>query len=385
MEADTLKTETAIADGATAVFVDRMLDRVMARPGICDALGRRLRRSAEAEARVALRGVLAVIAHLPSDLDVVGARLKQKAADSRWDDKVCPSAGSHSAPDPEPAERREASQACRRLLYVFSAGVNPHMMAQLLLLKSYRACAEHQHNQSRHEQLLPLVQRLCGPVEWARTAACCHQFHALGLAQRGLLSYWLRGYSREGQNEALKHAIQNNVIGLVRPLVDADADVNCVFEQFWFRTPLHRAASRGNVGLCKLLLSLRADSAKCDSHGACPIHLVASKGRLMIVDLLLRHDINSANVVDYAGRSPMHMAALKGNLSCVKRIATARGNIAAQALDWQTPLDMAVRCDHTDVCAFVESWTRRLEQEAEASRATPVVLSSLYLRLSANA
>jgi len=395
MEVDRLTDEAAIQRGAPAVLVDRMLTRVMSRPGLLDAVLKGFRRSAELEARVALRGVLEAVAHLPADNIAKSQQTKQAF------EETCDIRPYGDSEDVEGADRdadmvnsvagqgsprQKTNEACRRRLYVciFAAGVNAHMLAQLCLLQTYKTCAslEQMRIFGEDDNLLPLVQRLCGPVEWARTSACCRQFRALGLAHRGLLSYWLRGYSAEGQKEAMKHAIQHNVIGLIRPLVDANADMNCVFEQYWFRTPLHRAASRGHVDLCKLLLSLRANASLRDSHGASPIHLVASKGRLAIVDLLLRHDCNSANAVDYSARTPCHMAALKGHLSCVQHLAAKRGNISAQASDGRTPRDMALRGQHTEIVLFLDEWSRRLEEEVEVLRTTRHVLATMFRRAS---
>merc|ERR1719193_204991 len=124
-------------------------------------------------------------------------------------------------------------------------------------------------------------------------------------------------------------------MALLRPLVQAKADVNCAFEHYWFRTPLHRAASRGHADMCRLLLALRADSSLPDSHGAAPIHLVASKGRPPIVELLLKHDAASAGAGDFDGR---------------------------------TPLDMAKRGQHTAVAELLESHRQRQEEDIPAAR-----------------
>jgi hypothetical protein len=370
--------EAAIARGAPAVLVDRMLGRVMARPGLWRAAPKGFHSQADTEARVALRGVLAVVANWP--VDKKGAKpQKVDSEQAHIDIEVGDALQGAILPS-----RQATSEACRRLLYVcvFAAGVNAHVLAHLMLLQSYRACAATQYLRilCEDELLLPLVQRLCEPVEWARCAACCRQFRALGLAHQGMLSYWLCGYSPEGRKEAMKYAIQHNVIGLIRPLIEANADVNCVFEQFWFRTPLHRAASRGHADLCRLLLRLRANSSLRDSHGAAPIHLVASKGRLPIVDILIRHDINNVHAVDYGGRTPCHMAALKGHLAVVKRILVSRGSVSTQALDARTPLDMALRGQHNDVAEFLQSWAQRLEEEQEVLRTTRLVLSTLFRR-----
>mmetsp|Transcript_12641 Transcript_12641/g.39848 ORF Transcript_12641/g.39848 Transcript_12641/m.39848 type:complete len:364 (-) Transcript_12641:298-1389(-) len=285
--------------------------------------------------------------------------------------------------DSEELQRRAvASAVCRHLLQVcvLAAGVSADALAQVLLLQMYRRAGRRRFDED--EQLVSLCLRLCGLTDWARCAACCVRLRAVcGVSNQLVITHWLRDHSVESRKESMKLAIQHNTTVLLRPLVEAGADVNCTFEQFWFRTPLHRASSRGHKEACRILLSLRADPARRDSHGAAPIHLVASKGRLPIVELLLRHDPSGVAAVDHSGRTPCHMAALKGHLTVVELLVAAGADAAAQALDARAPADMARRGQHAEVERFLEASLRRKALAAEARPAARQVLEQIFSRL----
>lgn len=227
------------------------------------------------------------------------------------------------------------------------------------------------------EVIMSLIGQFLGPADWARLPVLCRHFSKFIMNRPTLKSYWLSSFSPEGLKEVMWLAIQHKQPGLIKPVANAKGDVNCVFEQLWFRSPLHRAASRGYSEACRLLLSLRADVRRLDSHGAAPLHLVASKGRLPIVDMLLRHDPDSAHVVDFSGRTPCHMAALKGHLPVVQRLLAARADAAAAAADGKTPVDMAVRGQHWSVVKALESFERQRRLAEEAQRVARHVVRSL--------
>jgi len=219
--------------------------------------------------------------------------------------------------------------------------------------------------------ILPHALRFSGPVEWARCSTSCSKnrnFATSKWGQSWLIRYWLQSYDEEGQKDVLKLAICQHIPGLLRPLAETRADINCIFEQYWFRTPLHRAASRGHSDMCRLLLTLRADSTARDSHGAAPIHLVASKGRQHIVELLLRHDPSGVRAVDFGGRTPYHMAALKGHLNVLRMLLAARGNPFGLTSDGRTPLDMARRVPHNHVIDLIEAYQKKQEEDLPAAR-----------------
>eukprot|EP00930_Biecheleria_cincta_P046626 TRINITY_DN32176_c0_g1_i1.p1 TRINITY_DN32176_c0_g1~~TRINITY_DN32176_c0_g1_i1.p1 ORF type:complete len:425 (+),score=50.23 TRINITY_DN32176_c0_g1_i1:94-1275(+) len=271
-----------------------------------------------------------------------------------------------------------AAEACRKLLYrcVLSSSLDAHMLASLVLGRTYRRAG--QIHLQKDETILPLVHRHCGPVEWGRCSSCCRQFRRQGIQNMGLLGYWFSGFEQFARDEAIKLACQHNLRYVLRPLVAVGANVNCVFEQFWFRTPLHRAASRGNRELCEDLLALRAEPAWRDSHGATPLHLVASKGRLAIVDLLLQHNPSGVDAADFSGRTPCHMAVLKGHGSVVRHLVTARADIAAQATNGQTPMDLAQRGQFAEILEFLQLSLQRQEHAAQALPAARALLQSLF-------
>jgi len=359
-------------DWASRKLVARMLARATARPVLLDALVDEIGRASieVASESVALPAVppslprtAAVSSAIASGGDGVGGGAAGSAAAALSEKRAS-----------RPSVRAEAAEVCRRLLYVcvFAASVNVHCVAQLLLLHAYRRACRRRLDED--EVIMPLAQPFCWPIDWGRCAATCRAlrnfgFGALRTGFTATVRARLREYTAEARDQVLKMCVHHNVLAMLRPLTEAGADMNCVFEQYWFRTPLHRAASRGNVEMCRQLLALRANSAIRDSHGAAPMHLVASKGRLSIVELLLQHDPECAGAADFSGRTPYHMAALKGHLNVVKCLIAARADYASdRSADGRTPLEMARRGQHTHVVEYLERRARREEEDVPAAR-----------------
>lgn len=253
--------------------------------------------------------------------------------------------------------RVASSQLCRRLLYVFVLSANANVVAQALLFRLYRFASQVRF--ADDDLLLTLVGGHLRPADWAHCMFTCRRFFSR-FAQdlSGLAHCWFRRYSESGRKEAIRYIIEQNVVALVRPVIEATANVNCRDQDSFFRTPLHRAASRGHVEVCRHLLLLRADPSQLDSHGIAPIHLVASKGLVPIVDLLLRHHPSSIDVLDFHGRTPCHMAALKGHLAVLRRLVEARAAPDVQTLGHRTPVDMARRGQHSACIQYLEDVRR---------------------------
>jgi len=243
-----------------------------------------------------------------------------------------------------------------------TANIDKRAVAQLLLLHLYGAIKV----QWGFYVVESILVQFCAPREWAKCTACCRKFRRWGIERRDLIKYWLAGYCREGHAEVLELAVMQNVPSLARTVIAAKADVNFPFEQLWFRTPLHRAAMRGNMDMCRLLLELRADAALRDTHGCAPIHLVATKGRLQIADLLLVHEPSGATAVDNNGRTPCHQAAMKGHLPVIQRLVESRADLAAHNHDGRTAADTARRNGHFQAAKWMDdtlAQTRNEQQE----------------------
>lgn len=78
------------------------------------------------------------------------------------------------------------------------------------------------------------------------------------------------------------------------------------------RTPLHAAASHGQINQVKLFLERGANIAAQDNVGGTPLHLAASGGHKEIVELLLARGAD-VNAVDQGGSTPLHGAAMGMN------------------------------------------------------------------------
>lgn len=284
------------------------------------------------------------------------------------EDQIC--FGGSTASKPPRASKEEATvrsfatQATCRLLCAcaLAAGIDARAVARFLLVHLYGAIEFHWGAFVVEGVLAPFVVHFCGPREWARCAFVCRKFKELGVGRWDRTAYWLKGFCREGHAEVLELAVQQNVPNLLRAGIAAGADVNFAFEMMWCRTPLHRAAMRGNLEMCRLLLELHADAALRDSHGAAPIHLVASRGRLPTIELLLRTDPSSAMAIDTNGRTPCHMAALKGHMQVIKCLVESRAQIDAQDRAHRTPSDMARRGQFWDLVRLIEGLQEQLNR-----------------------
>ncbi|KAI0815836.1 ankyrin repeat-containing domain protein [Xylaria sp. FL0064] len=76
---------------------------------------------------------------------------------------------------------------------------------------------------------------------------------------------------------------------VVKLLLEAGADINKA--DFLNVTPLHTAATLGNVELLKLLLDFSANRDAIDGMGESPIDWVHKSGQFQMQDLLLGHEI----------------------------------------------------------------------------------------------
>ena len=69
-------------------------------------------------------------------------------------------------------------------------------------------------------------------------------------------------------------------------------------------TPLHEAASRGNVRLCEILLEYKADPNMLNARNNAPIHLAANGDHVECVALLSERT-SKRKIQNFAGKSPL--------------------------------------------------------------------------------
>lgn len=87
-------------------------------------------------------------------------------------------------------------------------------------------------------------------------------------------------------------------------------------------TPLHHAASTGNLPALKALLAAKADLRAVDNAGATPLHWAANRGRAEAVAALVAAHA-PLEIADAEGQTPLHMAVASGHLAATRVLLDA--------------------------------------------------------------
>lgn len=134
-------------------------------------------------------------------------------------------------------------------------------------------------------------------------------------------------------------------------------------------TPLMLAALRGQLAVVKALVEERG--VEINRPGWTPLHYAASRGRTDVVVYLLEHsayiDAESPN-----GTTPLMMAALDGNIVCVKALLDAGADPTIVNALHKSAIDFAVHGNHTEIADGLRSRLRKLGLLADLEKRTAV-------------
>ncbi|CAH2286050.1 serine threonine- phosphatase 6 regulatory ankyrin repeat subunit B-like [Pelobates cultripes] len=147
-------------------------------------------------------------------------------------------------------------------------------------------------------------------------------------------------------------------------------------------SPLLVAAERGHTEVVKILLQNHARVDVFDEHGKAALHLAAENGQDRIADVLLWHKafvnaktklgltslhlcaqngfnhlvkllvethLASIDAMTLTMRTPLHLAALNGQLDVCNSLLTMKADVDAADIEGQTPLHLAAENDHSEV------------------------------------
>ncbi|QQK46177.1 Ankyrin repeat-containing protein, putative [Penicillium digitatum] len=94
-------------------------------------------------------------------------------------------------------------------------------------------------------------------------------------------------------------------------------------------TPLHQAASYGQLPIVRLLLARGADRRSVNTLGKTPLHLAAELGDLEMVQTL-SNDRSVINMQDKSGSTALHLAAMAGHHGVVQILLDGGADIEAR-------------------------------------------------------
>ncbi|MHC4194437.1 MAG: ankyrin repeat domain-containing protein [Planctomycetota bacterium] len=141
---------------------------------------------------------------------------------------------------------------------------------------------------------------------------------------------------------------------IVQLLIDNKANIDDRWDGF---TPLAQAIICGKSTPAKVFIENGAQLENINGSGQSALHLASQKGLNGIVALLVNNKGMSVNLQtqNEFGVTPLHDAALEGQLQTVKLLVKLGANVNKQSKDGWTALDDAVENNHKEIEAFLRT------------------------------
>ncbi|XP_060082671.1 poly [ADP-ribose] polymerase tankyrase-1-like [Ylistrum balloti] len=122
-------------------------------------------------------------------------------------------------------------------------------------------------------------------------------------------------------------------------ILKSKADINAL--NVWRRTPLMKAIVNFKFAAADYLIREGADVSISDENGTTPLHVAASYGNLELVRNLLENRANK-NAQDQRGRTPMYFAILGCHEEVTEYLIQHGSEVNLYDLGWGSPLQLSV-------------------------------------------
>ena len=153
-----------------------------------------------------------------------------------------------------------------------------------------------------------------------------------------------------GERTPLHNAASKGQLEVARFLLDNKAQVTAKDNSG--STPLHVAANNGHKAMVELLLGRGADVNARDNLQQTPLHLAASEGYQAVAEALLAHGAD-VNARYYRGSTPLHGAAVNDRAGMVLFLLENKADIDAKDNEGTTPLNHAVKYGKSDLAKLL--------------------------------
>ncbi|KAI0181455.1 SPX domain-containing protein [Hypoxylon sp. FL1284] len=113
------------------------------------------------------------------------------------------------------------------------------------------------------------------------------------------------------------------------------------------RNCLHQATIYGNSFVLNVGLTRGVEVNRTDVYGRVPLHYASMHGRLDMLELLLRADPTTIDLIDHDNFTPLIHAIIHGHLACVQRLLETSSRLDPVSETDHIPLNLA--CEHGSV------------------------------------
>ncbi len=175
----------------------------------------------------------------------------------------------------------------------------------------------------------------------------------------------------------LPEAAALGALDAARAVLDGGGDSDATSPDGW--PSLHLAAFFGHAAMVALLLERGSDVRRMatSSQGNSALHAaLAGQGNAEIVAALLAAGVN-ANQPDVHAVLPVHLAAARGNMAALARLADAGARLDATLADGTTPAMLARQRGHDGAATWIEQ--RVPSPEPPITRRSALLVGSLIM------
>jgi len=160
-------------------------------------------------------------------------------------------------------------------------------------------------------------------------------------------------------------AASEGQLEVVEYLISCKADLNT--EDHFKNTCLNDAIRHGHDEVAKLLRQRGASLVIPEKTAGRLMCKAAFKGDLPEIKRLIENGV-SPNASDHDGRTAMHLAACQGHLSAVEFLLASNADVAHRDVFFNSPLEDAVRHGHSSIQRIIRGAGGFLDQATSAAR-----------------
>ena len=117
-------------------------------------------------------------------------------------------------------------------------------------------------------------------------------------------------------------------------------------------TPLHEAAKRGYLDICRLIISTVDDKNPACGNGFTPLHTAARHGYLEVCQAIM-NEVQEKNPGDNDGITPLHLAVCYGHLQVCQAIMNEIQDKNPRCNLGQTPVHIAAKRGYLEICQAI--------------------------------